>query len=128
MAIPVAGRTTMTGLPASRQVFEAVWYGPMAAKLRLTFPDPPFVLRSTTTMSFPVAVGEPGVRGMISGPKPVAWTTNAAEFEKVPSGFCTRTSRLPARARSTADREVAHWAFEAHDVGRADPAIHTVDP
>ena len=44
---------------------------------RLTFaaaPDPPLVLSSTTTMSFPAAEGAPGVRRMLPAPEPGART------------------------------------------------------
>jgi hypothetical protein len=54
------------------------------------------VLNSTTTMSFPIANGAPGVSGIASAPEPGASTTKFAEFERVPSGFCICTARFPA--------------------------------
>src|SRR5258707_218937 len=100
-----------TELAASVQDDVATTYVPIAATFKLTFsaaPDPPFVLRSTTTISFPVAEGAPGVNGIRSDPEPGAKTTNATEFESVPSGFCKRTVRFPANNRSVAASEVVH--------------------
>src|ERR1700682_2711175 len=103
----------------------------MAAMSKLTFPaapEPPLVLGSTTTMSLPAAVGAPGVRGITSGPKPGASTTNATAFEGVPSGFCNRTVRFPADCRSEAESDVVHVALDAQNVVRGPPIIRIVEP
>src|SRR6266849_4950009 len=88
--VPAAGRRTVTGLPPSVQVFVAELNVPIATMSRLTFPAapaPPFVLSSTTEMSFPAADGWPGVRGIAPGPEPTSATTKLTVFDTAPPGF-----------------------------------------
>src|ERR1700730_2187626 len=79
-------------------------------------------------MSFPVAECAPGVSVIVSGPKPGASTTKVTVFESVPSGFCRRTVRFPAKERSAAVRDVVHCPADVQEVLRAAPATRIVDP
>jgi hypothetical protein len=104
---------------------------PIAAIFKLTFPDapaPPFVLSSTTTMSFPVLVGALGVREMVPVPEPRASTTNFSVLESVPSGFCSCTLRFPADCKSAALSEVMHCAVDSQVVDRGLPLTRIVEP
>ena len=129
--MPVAGRRMTTVLPPSVQDDVATVYVPIAATFKLTFPaapEPPLVLNSTTTMSFPAAEGALGVRGIESGPEPGASTTNVTVFESVPSGFCTCTARFPADCRSAAASDVVHSALDTQEVVREAPVTKIVEP
>src|SRR5215471_10127332 len=98
---------------------------------KLTFPespDPPFVLSSTTTMSFPVLDGALGVNGMTAAPEPGVATTNASVLDSDPSGFWIWTVRFPVDCRSAAVGEVVHCVLDAQDVTREDAATSIVDP
>src|SRR5258708_7653612 len=98
---------------------------------KLTFPaapDPPLVLSSTTTMSFPALEGALGVRGIIPVPDPGATTTNVSVLERVPSGFCTCTGRFPADCRSAMASDVLHWVLDAQNVARDLPASRIAEP
>src|ERR1700676_2036108 len=131
VTVPPNGRKIVTGLPPSVQCDVPTTQIPIAATFKLTFPaapDPPLVLSSTTTMSFPVAEGAPGVSGIVSGPKPGASTTKVTVFESVPSGFCRSTVRFPAKERSAAVRDVVHCPADVQEVLRAAPATRIVDP
>src|ERR1700688_4570298 len=111
----------MTGLPASVQDPVAAENAPIAAIFKLTFPEapaPPFVLSSTTTMSFPVLLGALGVKGIVPVPAPCASTTNISVLENVPSGFCNSTVRFPADCKSAAPNEVLHCMLESQVVDR----------
>jgi hypothetical protein len=106
-------------------------YGPIAARLRLTFPlapDPPFVLRSTTTMSFPVLVGALGVSGTSDIPDPCARTTNICVLDNAPFGFCICTLRFPGDCKSAALIEVMHCVRDEQFVDRGVPLTKIVDP
>jgi len=103
----------------------------MAPTVRLTLPgapDPPLVLSSTTTMSFPELAGELGVSGIAFVPEPRGVTTNVCVLESVPSGFCSCTEIFPVDCRSDALSDVAHSVIDAQEVGRALPAIKIVEP
>ena len=120
-----------TGLAPRVHEVVATEYAPIAATFKLTFPaapDPPFVLSSTTTMSFPVLDGAPGVSGIAPPPEPGAVTTNASVLESDPSGFWIWTVRFPADCRSAAVIDVVHCAFDVQDVAREDAAIRIADP
>lgn len=121
----------ITGFPASVQDPVAVENAPIAAIFKLTFPEapaPPFVLSSTTTMSFPVLFGALGVRGIVPVPEPCASTTNISVLESVPSGFCNCTLRFPADCKSAAPIEVVHCALESQVVDRGLPLTRIVEP
>jgi hypothetical protein len=67
-----------------------VWKLPISIRLRLTSCagiGEPFVLRSTTTMSSSVAVGEPAVSTMLPGVGVGGTITNNSAFESKPPGF-----------------------------------------
>ena len=103
----------------------------MAAMFKLTFPaapDPPLLLSSTTTMSFPAFVGALGVNGINPIPEPGASTTNVTELERVPSGFCSCTARFPADCRSAMVSDVLHWVLDAQNVARELPARRIEEP
>jgi hypothetical protein len=103
----------------------------MAAMFKLTFaaaPDPPLVLSSTTTMSFPALVGALGVRTIAPVPEPGDSATNVSVLDSVPSGFCTCTERFPADCRSAAASDVVHWVLDAQKVARGVPATRIVEP
>src|ERR1700730_18229923 len=103
----------------------------MAATFKLTFPaapDPPLVLNSTTTISFPVTEGAPGVSGITSEPDPVASTTNFTVLDSVPSGFCKPRVRSPATDMSAAESDVVHCVAEEQNVLRAVPATTIMEP
>src|ERR1039458_8076041 len=96
-----------------------------------TFPKvlaSPFVLRSTTTISFPVTDGALGVRAIVSAPEPSASTAKLAILEIVPPGFCIQTERLPADCTSAAVSDVVHCVFDAQLVVRGVPAIEMIEP
>src|SRR5258708_5307298 len=98
---------------------------------KLTFavaPDPPLVLTSTTTMSFPALVGALGVRGIAPVPEPGATTMNVCVLESEPSGFCSCTDRFPANCRSAASIDVMHWLLDGQVVALGLPATRTVEP
>jgi hypothetical protein len=118
-------------LPPSVQEEVARSKAPIAATFRLTFPDapePPFVLRSTTTISIPAAAGTLGVKGITPAPVPGEATAKVTVLEKVPSGFCICTARFPADCRSAADREVVHSTLDAQDDVRDVPVTQIAEP
>ncbi len=121
----------MTGFPASVQDPVAGENAPIAAIFKLTFPEapaPPFVLSSTTTMSFPVLMGALGVREIAPLPEPCASTMNISVLESVPSGFCNCTVRFPADCKSAAPSEVVHCELESQVVDRGLPLTRIVEP
>lgn len=129
--VPEAGRTIGTLLAPSVQDDVATVYAPIAAMSKLTFPDapdPPLVLRSTTTMSLPNEDGALGVKGIVAASTPGASTTKVEIFEIVPSGFCSWTGKIPANCRSACVSEVVHSVFDSQDVVRGVPAINIVEP
>ena len=101
----------ITGLPPSSQDDVAGEKGPIAPTFKLIFPaapDPPLVLSSTTTMSFPALVGALGVRGIPPPPASGASTTKVCVLESNPLGFSSCTGRFPADCRSGAFRDAMH--------------------
>jgi hypothetical protein len=91
----------------------------MAAIFKLALPplaSPPLLVSSTTTMSFPALIGEPGARA-----------TNASVLERDPSGYCSCTVRLPADCKSAAASVVVRWTLDAQEVVRAVPATRNVE-
>src|SRR6266403_1772066 len=62
--------------------------------------ETPAVIGSTTTTSLPVASGALLVRAKASSPTFGGTTTSVTKFEKLPSGFCNCTVRVPAVATS----------------------------
>src|ERR1700722_6465958 len=121
----------ITGFPASRHDDVATEYAPIAAMFKLTFPeapDPPLVLSSTTTMSFPVLAGALGVSGIVPVPEPRASTTNVSAFERFPAGLWSCTCRSPADCRSAAPSDVVHWVLDAQSVVRGVPVTTMVEP
>jgi hypothetical protein len=121
----------MTGFPASVQDPVAVENAPIAAIFKLTFTDapaPPFVLSSTTTMSFPVLVGALGVSGIVPVPEPCASTTKFSVLESALSGFCNRTLRFPTDCKSAAPSEAMHCVLESQVVDRELPLTRIVEP
>src|ERR1700693_403341 len=98
---------------------------------RVTFPaapDPPLVLRSTTTMSLPVLVGALGVRGIPPPSEPGASTTKVCVLESNSLGFSSCTGRFPADCRSAASSDVMHCVLDEHEVDRAAPATRIMEP
>ena len=121
----------ITGLPPSRQAEAATENGPIAPIFKLTFPaapDPPLVLRSTTTMSSPALEGALGVNGIGADPDPGASTTKVCELESNPLGFCSCTERFPADCRSAAFSDVMHWVLDAQEVARGAPVTRMMEP
>src|SRR5665213_702264 len=103
----------------------------MAAMFKLTFPeapDPPLVVRSTTTMAFPVLEGALGVSVTLPVPEPCPRTTNVIALESVPSEFCNCTARFAADCRSAALSEAVHCVVDMQDVARAVPLTRIVEP
>ena len=98
---------------------------------RLTFPgapDPPLVLSSTTTISFPVLVGAPGEREIVALPEPGASTTNASGLEIVPSGFCSWMDKFPGDCRLGALSDVMHCVLSEHDAACGTPPTRIMEP
>lgn len=89
--------------------------------------DAPLLVSSTTVMSFPALIGEPGVRAMVAAPEPGARTTNVSVLEREPSGFCRSTVRFPSDCKSAALNVVVHWTLDAQEVVRAVPATRNVE-
>src|SRR5579864_701503 len=121
----------MTGLPPREQDDVATEKAPIAPTFKLTFPaapDPPLVLSSTTTMSFPALVGALGVSGIPPSPGPCASTTKVCVLESNPPGFSICTVRFPADCRSGASSDVMHCVLDVQEVARAAPATRIIEP
>jgi hypothetical protein len=85
------------------------------------------VLKSATTIFFPVAVGAPGVREIAPPPELAVSTTKFVKFEIAPPGFVIHTKRFPADCKSPADSEVVHSVLSGQIVVRAVPATKMID-
>src|SRR5574342_141679 len=126
VAVPVAGRSSATGPPPT--VHDPVdgwnWLSEMIFRLTSSRGrDDPLVLRSTTTMSFPVAFGAPGVSKMASPLVAELTITRATGAESALLGFCTRMLRFPAEEISLPASVVEQTAAESHSVARAAPSM-----
>jgi len=131
VAVPEAGRTSVTGPPPMVQAAVVGWNWLSETMFRFTFSvgsDEPLVLRSTTTMSFPVAFGAPGVSGTVPALLVGAATTSVAAAESAPLGFCTVTLRFATELRSAAVSVVEQTAAESHQVARPLPWMRMVEP
>src|SRR5216683_1079269 len=131
VAVPLAGRCSGIGLPPSVHELLAVEKGPSAATFRSTSlpgTDTPAVVASTTTMSFPVALGAALLSAIASSERFGAALTSDTTFDVLPSGFWICTDTLPAAAASAAVTGAVHESAEVQFVVRAVPAMSSVEP
>src|SRR5579859_719534 len=131
VAVPLAGRVTVTGFPPRLQELLAVWKEPSAAIFKSTSLagcETPAVVGSTTVMSIPVAAGDAVLSAIVATPVPGATTISETLFDFCPFGFCTWTVTLPAACVSLAVTTAVHSFELGHVVVRAVPPISKVDP
>src|SRR5271170_4691319 len=129
--VPLAGRSSTTGLPVNAQELFAGEKVPSASTFRSTSlpgTDTPAVEGSTTTISSAVAAGAALVSEMISSEPLGAPTTSKTTLDSVPTGSCTCTVRLPAAATSAGVTGAVHSVAELHAVVRGVPPTSSTDP
>ena len=119
---PEEGRVTVSGEPCTPQLFPPV-RKPM--KSTLIGEDAAAVVASTTTMSFPVATGSPGVSEIVPTETSNGTIANGTGFESAGElpGFCTCTVSAPAAATSDGFSTVVQANVVAQVVVRAAPLI-----